>query len=541
MSLFAFDKLSGEVSLIDHPMNGSVPASATQLMELLAQSPYADCEILDANIAALFNPSKSNQSRVVARAVNARLNVNIDEPLMMAEGELICARGGEILDLDNAVRQLREAGIKKGISRKALELLLAKQFELPPGGRATAIVAVGRKAKSGEDARFIRLCATAQDRVLCPKEAENGKVDMRDLGDIITVKPGSPLMQRVPATAGEPGYNLFGEQLAPKPGRQFPLEVMEGTRLDSDNENLLVADAVGVPVALARGVRVDDVLCYDFVDATTGHIRFEGSVIVSGDVKDAMQIVATGDITVLGFVESATLQSDNEITVVKGVIGRKRDESEPCSCRIQAKRSVSIGYAQYSDIQSQQDIFIDRQALHCELSARRLIRVGRGKNPRGKLIGGFVSNALRIETGELGAPSGTRTKVYLGQYYYELKQKRKTLAEQQKRINEKFAALQVLRKKALKEADNDKRKRQCAHLDKHEAQWVAIKQGLEKKKRLVQQRINMLLGTSRVRVNDLMHPGVELKIAHDTTQISRIYPPHSALLSEGKITQQFPL
>ena len=88
---------------------------------------------------------------------------------------------------------------------------------------------------------------------------------------------------------------------------------------------------------------------------------------------------------------------------------------------------------------------------------------------------------MRIETGELGAPSGTRTKVYLGQYYYELKQKRKTLAEQQKRINEKFAALQVLRKKALKEADNDKRKRQCAHLDKHEAQWVAIKQGLEKK------------------------------------------------------------
>ena len=102
-----------------------------------------------------------------------------------------------------------------------------------------------------------------------------------------------------------------------------------------------MADAVGVPVALARGVRVDDVLCYDFVDATTGHIRFEGSVIVSGDVKDAMQIVATGDITVLGFVESATLQSDNEITVVKGVIGRKRDEST-CSCRIQAKRSVSV-------------------------------------------------------------------------------------------------------------------------------------------------------------------------------------------------------
>ena len=205
---------------------------------------------------------------------------------------------------------------------------------------------------------------------------------MRDLGDIITVKPGSPLMQECQQRQGEPGYNLFGEQLAPKPGRQFPLEVMEGTRLDSDNENLLVADAVGVPVALARGVRVDDVLCYDFVDATTGHIRFEGSVIVSGDVKDAMQIVATGDITVLGFVESATLQSDNEITVVKGVIGRKRDESEPCSCRIQAKRSVSIGYAQYSDIQSQQDIFIDRQALHCELSARRLIRVGRAKTPR---------------------------------------------------------------------------------------------------------------------------------------------------------------
>ena len=62
---------------------------------------------------------------------------------------------------------------------------------------------------------------------------------------------------------------------------------------------------------------------------------------------------------------------------------------------------------------------------------------------------------------------------------------------------------------------------------------------LQRQKQLIKHKIMQLLATSHLKVNDLMHPGVELKIAKDTKQFSRIYPPHLVKLSEGKITQTF--
>ena len=117
----------------------------------------------------------------------------------------------------------------------------------------------------------------------------------------------------------------------------------------------------------------------------------------SGDIKDGMRVKASGDITVIGFVESAEIESNGAITVMLGAIGRKRVEGEPFSCSIKSKRSVSLGYAQYCHVESEQDILIERQALHCDLASKRLIKIGKGDKPRGKLIGGNILDAMRIE------------------------------------------------------------------------------------------------------------------------------------------------
>ncbi len=61
----------------------------------------------------------------------------------------------------------------------------------------------------------------------------------------------------------------------------------------------------------------------------------------------------------------------------------------------------------------------------------------------------------------------------------------------------------------------------------------------KKKKHLVKIKIARLLATSRLKVNELMHPGVELKIAQESKQFSRIYPPNMVRFFEGKITQSF--
>ncbi|TMP84183.1 DUF342 domain-containing protein [Pseudoalteromonas phenolica] len=541
MSLFRFDEGDGYVYLLSHPVESGFPASASQLMELLEQSSYADFEVVHANIGKLFSAGDdfSNDSLIVAKAIDASIMIKVDESNMMANAQITTACGGKIISLDDAKVALKKAGVIKGVSREALEQCLGQQFEQSPGSVYSAIVAHGQRAKDGTDARFVRLCMTAQDRILTPQEKDGGKVDMRDLGAIITVRPGSPLMKRIPATEGSSGYSVFGNVLEAKPGKNFEIEVLEGTKIDEKDPNLLIAVAKGVPVALPRGIRVDDVLCYNDVDVTTGHIEFDGSVIISGDVKDGMKVKATGDITILGFVESSEIQSDNVITIVQGAIGRKVIEEDDFSCFIRARRNITIGYAQYACIETQQDLLIEKQALHCNLSSSRLIRIGKGDTPRGKLIGGKVLNALRIETGELGAPSGTKTHISIAQSFHELKEKQSEFKKFEKRLAEKAVALNKAKAKASKAPESPKRAAYLNKLLTNEKQLNVHYQRNQRNLKLVDRKLQRLLVGSRVKVNDLMHPGIEVTIARDSKQFTRIYPPHLVKLDEGKITQQF--
>ncbi|OUS72638.1 hypothetical protein B5G52_07915 [Pseudoalteromonas sp. A601] len=541
MSLFNHDPQTGFVTLTQHPKSSGFPVTSSQLIELIEQSQYADFEVVSANIGKLFAPSSNYQadSLIIARAVDASLLIQIDEKNMVAEATLTTARGGQLMSLDNARDALLEAGVIQGISQRALDNFLGQQFEKNAGASYSAIVAHGRRPKEGSDAKFIRLCSTAQDRVLSPQAKEGGKVDMRNLGAIITVNPGTPLMQRIAATQGEDGYTVFGDTIPACPGKDLPLQPFEGTKLDPDNPNMLIADSKGVPVALPRGMRVDDVLCFDNVDIGTGHVDFDGSVIISGDIKDGMRVRASGDVTVLGFVESGKIDSASAVTVLLGAIGRKREDGDEFTCKIKAARTISLGYAQYCFIEGQQDLFIERQALHCDLSARRLIRVGKANNPKGKIIGGSILNAMRIETGELGAPSGTKTKVHLAQYWHDLRQKQIQVSDFEKLLATKAASLKQARKKAVKIPAADKRQLFLTKIAASEEQINIRIAHIKRKKHLIKTKIAQLLATSRVKVNELMHPGVELKIAKDSKNFSRIYPPHLVKMSEGKITQSF--
>jgi len=541
MSVFSFDEQTGHISLLSHPNVSGLASTATQLIELIRQSEYCECDIIVSNIGKLFaqNNDEETPSLVVAQAIDAKLTINIDEKNMLVEATLITAKGGKLLNMEQAIDVLAQAGIVKGISSHALEQLLAQQFEQPSGSTHCAEVAFGRAPKVGNDAKFVRLCCTAQDRVLSPQAKGGGKVDMRNLGDIITVKPGCELMRRIPATSGVDGFTVFGDVLTAIPGKEHKLQPFDGTKIAPDNPNLLIADCTGVPVALPRGMRVDDVLCFHNIDPSTGHVEFDGSIIVSGDIKDGMRVTATGDITVLGFVESAQLKSNNAITIVKGAIGRKREADEPFTCSIFAKRTVALGYSQYCDIKTEQNLLIERQSLHCDLSAGNLIRVGSAKDPKGKIIGGHILDAMRIETGELGAPAGTKTRVCIAQRWYVLKQKQAQITDFEKVLISKSIELQQARQRINKQVASAQRQQFLNKITTNEEHIANRSASISQQKQLLRKKMAQLLALSRLKVNELMHPGVELKIARESISFSRNYPPHLITHSEGKITQSF--
>lgn len=94
-------------------------------------------------------------------------------------------------------------------------------------------------------------------------------------------------------------------------------------------------------------------------------------------------------------------------------------------------------------------------------------------------------------------------------------------------------------KKAVKIPAADKRQLFLTKIAASEEQINIRIAHIKRKKHLIKTKIAQLLAISRVKVNELMHPGVELKIAKDSKNFSRIYPPHLVKMSEGKITQSF--
>ena len=143
--------------------------------------------------------------------------------------------------------------------------------------------------------------------------------------------------------------------------------------------------------------------------------RFEGSVIISGDVKEGMKVVASGDINIEGFVESAYLEAGGDITIKKGIIGRKQEVEEGAnindiemSAVIECKGNLFATYSQYAEITCLGNMRIENQLTHNIATVGGNLWVGREDKVDGKLIGGYIRAGESVQAGTVGATAGSK-------------------------------------------------------------------------------------------------------------------------------------
>lgn len=353
-------------------------------------------------------------SVAIAERLHAQLSINFDPLLMIAKAVVTSAYGGLPITIDQLKSEMDELGIKQGVIEKTLLLLVTKSKDAKAGSSFQATIAKGTQPIHGTDSSFKRLVKTPKERLLKPKENEDGSVDMRNLGQLITVKVGTKLMQKIPYTEGVDGITVTGEIIAHTSGKDFRLEAGENTKISEQDENLLIATLAGIPKALNNGMKVDDVLIINNVDVGYGHVEYEGSIIIEGDVCDGMNVKATGDITISGFVESAHLECGGDLIVGKGILGHKvEDGSDNYSCEINSKGSVSASFSQYSKIQAGSEVTIKKQLLHCNVICQGDINVMDEAGIKGTILGGSLCTKGGINTVSMGASAGSKTHIDL--------------------------------------------------------------------------------------------------------------------------------
>lgn len=353
----------------------------------------------------------SNQDRTVAVRRDAEVILAIEDRDMKATMAVIGAYGGRDVSSNDIISALTSMDVTRGISKNALKKLMFLGRNLAPGEQISLIVAKGKEPIDGVDASFIPLVEDFREQALKPQEIEGevDKVDMRDLGETITVVEGDELMRRVPPTNGTDGFTVRGEVIPATPGKNIKLQAGKGAVISPDDENLVLASISGMPWIHADGAEVDNVLCLNAVDISTGHVKFKGSVVISGDVAPEMIVRATGSVTVGGFIESADVQAHGDIVAMKGIIGHQVELGGDYTCLVKAGGKITSKFVQSASLQASGDIELGIHAIQSYIQSKGSVTVMDKSERHGSIVGGEIYAGSNIKTVNLGATAGTET------------------------------------------------------------------------------------------------------------------------------------
>ncbi|MGF1769885.1 FapA family protein [Enterovibrio makurazakiensis] len=395
---------------------------------------------------------------VVAERRDATVSARFDDQKMTALLRVNGACGGNPIKGNDLLGALKKSQIVRGVKKQTLQKLLTASARLKPGEYLEVPIASGKWPTPGEDSKIAYLVQDSKARVLRPQEREDGTVDMRDLGRMITVLEGQPLAKRIPPTKGIEGFRVTGEVLPTTTGKDLPLKLYPGSKFSANDENVIVSETAGMPILHPDGVEVDNALCMKSVTVATGHINFEGSVVINGDVNSGMKVQATGSITVGGVVESASLEAGGDIIIHNGILGRQVQSDQEITTVIKAKGSVVAKFAQYASIEARKDITISQHAMHCKTYTHDHLIVSDQAKRTGTLTGGTHIAERGVQVVTLGAASGVHTHVYAFTGLSELMEETQSLSkeldhEHEQLMKVKDAELKLLQQPANKRPD----------------------------------------------------------------------------------------
>ena len=343
---------------------------------------------------------------------DATLALSVSDDFMSATVSIAPAFGGRTITREEIVKELADRGVVSGFLEEELDAVVAA------GHASKQQVAAGEQPVPGEDSQFISLLPEAKE--LIPQFTDQDIADYRNLGDVISVSLGEPLMRRVPPTSGLPGRNLLGIELPTSDGIDIPFaDNLTGVACDLHDCDLLIAACSGIPVPVPRGIIVEPVFKLKRVDLSTGNLRVKGSVEIAGDVSEGMEVTATEGITVGGIVEAARLEAGGDIEVKGGVIGHGKlsigkAEGRKDSAQLKSGGCVTVQFAENAVIVAAAEITVRELAMQSELTSGTCIRVGEAGGRKGHIIGGLCRAGALVHAIVVGSHAGVPTVVEVG-------------------------------------------------------------------------------------------------------------------------------
>ncbi|MDO6559545.1 DUF342 domain-containing protein [Paraglaciecola chathamensis] len=525
------DESGTHLSVHISPLELSGKIDIDLVQNAIKQSEFADFYIHDDAILTLLENTqkaiKTESSEAVIERVGERkgneIKCKVDDGQLSATMTIIKGYGAATLTLDDLYRQAKNHKIVRGVSSKRLAALLQSYLSALAGESVSSIIAKGLPPKTGRSSKLQPLVQNALDRILRPQSSHHGRVDMRNLGDIICVKVGTELLRRLPPSRGRAGYTVTGETITPKAGEWLKLRPGDGTAISEKDENILIAEISGMPKFKDQKMWVDDTYICKGVNVGTGNVNYDGAVLVNGDITEKMEVYATGDVTVNGFVESAIIHAGGDIIITEGAMGKVNDAGTEYSTTLRAKGSIHIQHGQGLDIKCDGGVTIGRQLAFSKVVCRKEMVVGPIDKPNGNLFACSIFSQNRVQAGTFGAVSGSNLTLDFSDGFNTLLARKDSLDELVRQIRQNCSRhedrMKIIRSKFIPE-DLQGKVDAAQELFENEhqlMQWLEQKAlELAANKENYQQQIV-------VSANKRIYPGVVIKLNNRTWRAEREY------------------
>jgi uncharacterized protein (DUF342 family) len=216
------------------------------------------------------------------------------------------------ITVQQVTEALRRHGVREGIDMGDVAAFATQPTVEPQ------VVAKGIPPTRGKDA-VIEFKFEQEAQLQLPTDEEE-KIDWRDLVQIPTVKTGAELAIKHPAEPGKAGLSVTGAAITPAEPKDVQLRIGEGCEIIEDKK--VVATRNGRPALVNGRIVVFPAFVLDKdVDLSSGNVRFDGDVVVKGNVDDNMAVEAGGGISIVGNANNALLRACGVIEVQGNVIG----------------------------------------------------------------------------------------------------------------------------------------------------------------------------------------------------------------------------
>ena len=422
------------------------------------------------------------------------------------------------LTFSDVMRLLKHHNVKQGVKKDfIIKVLEEKRFD------EDIVVAEGKPPVDGVDGYFTYYFRKELNRK--PKVLADGSVDYKNMELFQSVQKDQLIAEYHSAASGTFGYDVTGQLVAPKRGKELPPLRGQGFMMTEDKKQYYAVLSGIIDFEEEKGsLNIRNLYTVSGnVDASIGNINFNGDVNVTGNVEQGFTITAAGSVVVDGHCEGCKIYAGRDIVIKKGCQGR--GVGELC-----ASGDVTGQFFESVSIKADGNVEAS-YLLNCQVRAGgKLIVEGR----KGVILGGYICAKQGVNCFGIGNIAEIKTVIESGidkedmLAYQELV---KTLEKVDAEIQTCEAALN---KFMVQPNRDEKVTALCERLTKAVYTQKAKRKDLvreqeEKMERMTQQR------GARIAVSGRIYPGSVLYLNSEPLIIKDVYSNVEFVKREDKI------